>query len=119
MHYFDFAAVLLQRGQKCGQSNNFWENYEEDIARVVSLNASVFRLSLGEADLPCCCNSLLNSCSNGALRMFACIQGCVSAESSLNRFTVFPRMRDRSTGDQGSRPSLALMCSCACRVAQN
>ena len=38
---------LVQRGQKCEQSNNFWENYEEDIARVVSLNATVFRLSLG------------------------------------------------------------------------
>ena len=37
----------MQRGQKCGQSNNFWENYEDDIARVVSLKATVFRLSLG------------------------------------------------------------------------
>ena len=42
----------LQGGQKCGVSSNFWEHYEADIARVVSLNSTVFRLSLG-GDLPC------------------------------------------------------------------
>ena len=41
--------LCLQRGQKCEQSNNFWENYEEDIARVASLRSTVFRLSLGAA----------------------------------------------------------------------
>lgn len=41
------SPCALQRGQKCDNSNNFWEYYEEDIARVVSLKATVFRLSLG------------------------------------------------------------------------
>ena len=43
-------VLCLQRGQKCEQSNNFWENYEEDIARVASLRSTVFRLSLGAAN---------------------------------------------------------------------
>ena len=42
----------LQGGQKCGESNNFWEYYEEDIARVVALNSTCFRLSLGAACTP-------------------------------------------------------------------
>ena len=45
-------GMHLQGGQKCGESNNFWEYYEEDIARVVALNSTCFRLSLGAAHIP-------------------------------------------------------------------
>ena len=70
VHKRDCGAFLLQRGQKCGQSNNFWENYEEDIARVVSLNASVFRLSLGaliDPAAPFNCTASLSWCCQSAL----------------------------------------------------
>lgn len=40
-------SCVEQGGQKCGQSNNFWEYYEDDIKRVVSLQSTCFRLSLG------------------------------------------------------------------------
>lgn len=52
MHHHEPDLALrppMQGGQKCGASSNFWEYYEEDIARVVSLNSTVFRLSLGAA----------------------------------------------------------------------
>lgn len=35
-----------QDGAHCGKSCDFWSNYEDDIARVASLNANSFRLSL-------------------------------------------------------------------------
>ena len=38
----------MQGGDRCGKSTNFWEYYEDDIARAVSLNSTCFRLSLGE-----------------------------------------------------------------------
>ncbi|KAK9917329.1 hypothetical protein WJX75_003166 [Coccomyxa subellipsoidea] len=41
-----FGQPTIEGGQKCGQSNNFWEYYEDDIKRVVSLQSTCFRLSL-------------------------------------------------------------------------
>ena len=49
-HFGDHLSCACSGGQKCEQSNNFWENYEEDIARVASLRSTVFRLSLGAAN---------------------------------------------------------------------
>lgn len=40
--------LAVQGGDRCGKSTNFWEYYEDDIARAVSLNSTCFRLSLGE-----------------------------------------------------------------------
>ena len=45
---------MRQGGQKCGESNNFWDFYEDDIARVVALNSTVFRLSLGASQPSTC-----------------------------------------------------------------
>lgn len=36
----------MQGGDRCGQSCDFWNNYEADIARAASLNSNCFRLSL-------------------------------------------------------------------------
>ena len=44
----------LQGGDRCGKSTNFWEYYEADIERAVSLNSTCFRLSLGAPPLQAC-----------------------------------------------------------------
>lgn len=36
----------MQGDAKCGKSSDFWNNFEADIARVASLNANSFRLSM-------------------------------------------------------------------------
>ena len=45
--YVQLTVLLLQGGDRCGKSTNFWEYYEADIERAVSLNSTCFRLSLG------------------------------------------------------------------------
>ena len=39
-------ALLLQGGDKCGKSSDFWNNYEADIERAAKLNSNCFRISL-------------------------------------------------------------------------
>lgn len=50
----DYKVPPLQGGDRCGKSTNFWEYYEADIERAVSLNSTCFRLSLGAPPLPVC-----------------------------------------------------------------
>lgn len=37
---------MLQNGDKCGTSNDFWNLYEADLERAAQLNVKLFRLSI-------------------------------------------------------------------------
>ncbi len=71
-------GLCCQGGQKCGKSNNFWDYYEDDIKRVVSLQSTCFRLSLGR----CLISSRQVSHARKVKILFICItvyegKGCI------------------------------------------
>ncbi len=87
---------------------------------MVSLNSSVFRLSLGELIPP----AAGEACTIGVVALSECLQGIMSAEDlpeeACSKLEVHVKRKMRQvTGDQQGRTSLVLMCWCACRVAQN
>ena len=98
----------LQGGDRCGKSTNFWEYYEADIERAVSLNSTCFRLSLGAPPLQACSASSLSPgsqcCSLLTISPRARAHAC-SRSSSSSRSLWEPHfcMCDLQSGGASSR----------------